>query len=92
MSNEKTGGQRISKDEADKMAKAYDSKNPGKTKSVIFSAEFVRSLISDPSTENVKLTFAQTDKGEDTIVISSLNAKGQPTDQGDRGQLCPPFC
>jgi hypothetical protein len=92
MSKEKPGGQKISKEEAEKMAKAYDGKNPGKTKSVLFSADFVRGLVSDPKAETVKLTFASTEKGDDTIIITPLDATGQAIDQGDRGQLCPPYC
>ena len=88
----KTGGEKISKAEADKMAIAYDRKNPDKTKAVIFSADFVRSLLNDPQIDAVKLTFACSDTGEDTIVITTVNAKGQSIEHGDRGQLCPPYC
>ena len=88
----KPGGEKISKAEADKMKKAYESKNPGKTRSVAFSAEFVRSLVNNPKAEAVVLSYAQNDKGEDTIIISPMDATGQALDEGDRGQACPPYC
>lgn len=88
----KTGGEKISKSEADKMVLAYDRKNANKTKAVIFSADFVRSLVNDRQVDVVKLSFASTDSGDDTIVITTVNAKGQSIEHGDRGQLCPPYC
>lgn len=95
MANEKPdkpGGQKISKAEAEKMAKAYQSKNPGKTRSVAFSADFVRSLMSNPKAETVVFSFGQNDKGEDTIIISPTDASGQTLDDADRGSPCPPYC
>ncbi|MFZ6011184.1 MAG: hypothetical protein ACOYXT_12630 [Bacteroidota bacterium] len=89
---EKPGGQNITKAEADKMKKAYRSKNKGKTESVGFSAEFVRSLVNNPQADTIWFSFAENDKGENTIIISSRDMTGQTLLDGDRGQLCPPYC
>lgn len=89
---DKPGGQKITKAEAEKMTKAYQAKNPGRTRSVLFSADFIRSLVNNPRAETIVLNFGLNEKGEDTIIVSPLDASGQTLDDGDRGQLCPPYC
>jgi hypothetical protein len=89
---EKPGGQKITKAEAEKMKKAYQSKNPHKTKSVAFSAEFIRDLVNNPQAETVIFSFGENDNGEDTIIISPTDATGLTIDNGDRGSPCPPYC
>jgi len=95
MANEKPGkpgGNKISKAEAENMTKTFRSKNKDKTHSVGYSAEFVRSLVNNPEAETIWFNFAENDKGEHTIIISPTDANGQTLDEGDRGQLCPPYC
>lgn len=88
----KPGGGKISKAEADKMKKAFQDKNKGKTRTVTFSAEFVRGLVNNPKAKFVELAFAETETSENTIVITTLDADSQTIDDGDMGQLCPPNC
>lgn len=99
MANEKPGGAKIPKAEANKMRKAYEKNNKGKTQSVLFSADFVRSLINDPSIGTVSIDFAENEKGANTVIIRTIPISGSGvktlTDEGedgDRGQLCPPNC
>jgi hypothetical protein len=88
----KPQGEKITKAEAEKMTKAYQARNKDKTRSVAFSADFVRNMVNNPIADIVVLRFAEVDSGEDSIVISTLDASGNTLEDGDRGQLCPPYC
>ena len=92
MANEKPGGEKISKDEADKMKKAYQENNKGKTRMVGFSAAFIRSLVNDPSADTVWLAFGETNNGENTVIVTTKNSNNETLADGDRGQPCPPYC
>lgn len=92
MANEKPGGEKISKAEADKMKKTYQDNNKGKTRMVGFSAEFIRGLVNDPSADTVWLAFGENDKGENTVIVTTKTSSNETLADGDRGSPCPPYC
>jgi hypothetical protein len=94
MAGEDKPGKPISKDEFEKMRKAYDSKNPKKTKSVLYSLESVQRVLSTPGVAGLRIFYGIDDDGNDTVMLAPTDATGATmyTTLEDRGQLCPPYC
>jgi hypothetical protein len=90
-------GELISKDEFEKMRKAYASKHPKGTQSIVFSAAKVRELLEGAS--GLKIYFGKNDLGQTTLMLTPVNDSGAALTTTtteppilDRGQLCPPNC
>lgn len=92
MANEKPGGEKISKAEADKMKKKYQEHNKDKTHMVGYSATFIRQLVNDTKADTVWLAFGEDDNGDNTVIVTVVDANNQTLADGDRGQPCPPYC
>ena len=93
MANEKHG-RNISKDDFEKMRKAYQSKNPKNTHAVLFHKDSIQRVLSTPGAESVRIYFGENENGDDTVMLLAADADGNNlyTAIEDRGQLCPPYC
>ncbi|HEY8937492.1 MAG TPA: hypothetical protein VIM65_19840 [Cyclobacteriaceae bacterium] len=93
MENEKHG-KPISKDEFEKMRKAYQEKNPKKTHAVLFHQESIKRVLDTPGAVGIRIHFGINEDGDDTVMLSASDANGVTlySSLEDRGQLCPPYC
>lgn len=96
MANEdkKKPGERISKEEFEKLRTRYDSKNPHRTKRVVFHKESFERILSNPAVEHIAVYMGETDENTDTVMLIGMDSKSYLLydTAEDKGRPCPPYC
>jgi hypothetical protein len=95
--DQKKHGEKISEAEFEKMLNAYESQNPGKTKSVLLDADMVAKIATAPGATGVRIYFGLDAEGRLTVMLKSEGNDITALKDGgagalNRGQLCPPYC
>jgi hypothetical protein len=94
MEDYKKAGEKISKDEFEKMRQKFDGKNKGKTRSVLFSKESIKEIIDNPLVEHIEIFFGENDESANTVMVIGTDGKRTMLwdTAMDRGMPCPPYC
>ena len=90
----KKPGEKIPKEEFEKMKNKWDKKNPGKTKFIKFGRETFETLLADPNTDTINIYLGETDDDRITVMLAKVDASGtvMTDDVQDKGATCPPYC